>query len=222
MSHAAPIRLRRLHPTAITRSVPCDEGLAMRLLRHQTKNALQRIIAQVSATELRATEAGSALADEIERRIRLSARVSDALFGLTQSPGPFDARLDGLCQSVVALMSDGVQMIRTDVNVSGICPEALETTVLQIAHEMVTNAIKHGLHMRLSGEIVVMFRGKRPGLPPNGLSLEVRDNGWGPEKAGFQEGLAVLQLLAQQQGGYVELVREPGWTISRLFIPAMS
>jgi two-component sensor histidine kinase len=222
MSHAVLARLRHLPSPAMLRpaqAVPSDDVLPMRLLRHHTKNALQRIIAQVANTGLRATPAGNTLADEIEHRIRLSARISDALFGLTETPGPLDARLSSLCHAVVALMADPVQTIQTSVQIVGRCPASLAATVLQITHEMMTNAVKHGLHMRLAGEIEVTLDIDRPASALGGLNLVVRDNGWGPDKPGFNEGLAVLELMAERHGGTVELVRELGWTVSRLHIP---
>ena len=220
MSHAALTPLRRVTSPAMTRPGPEDEVLTMRMLRHHTKNALQRIIAQVASADLRATPAGDILADEIERRIRLSARVSDALFGLTETPAPLAGRLTTLTQSVVALMADQVQTIQTTAQVRGVCPPSLETMVVQVAHEMVTNAVKHGLHMRLTGVIEVIVEGRRPGEPFKGTTLLVRDDGWGPDKPGFSEGMTVLELMAGRHGGAVDLVREQGWTVSRLTIPA--
>ena len=220
MSHAAPTRLRQLPPASVTSSGLVGDELGMRVLRHQTKNALQRIIAQIAMSDVRATPAGNTLADELERRIRLSAKVSDALFGLTEKPGPLPERLTSLCRSAVSLMADEVQTIETTVHVIGTCPERLETTVLQVVHEMVTNAVKHGLHMRLAGEIMVTLQGKKAGLAFDGLSLEVRDNGWGPEKRGFGEGMTTLALMAERHGGRVSLARQEGWTAARLHIPA--
>ncbi len=219
MSHAALACLRHMPSPAMTRPERADEALPMRLLRHHTKNALQRIIAQVANTELRSTPEGNTLADEVEHRIRLSARISDALFGLTGAPGPLDLRLDTLCRAVVALMADPVQTIETSVQIAGLCPSRLIATVLQTTHEMLTNAVKHGLHMRLTGQITVTLEIDRPASRQGSLTLAVRDNGWGPDKPGFNEGLAVMELMAEQHGGTVELVRELGWTVSRLHIP---
>lgn len=224
MSHAAIARLRQPPSPALTRPSQAGanaaaEALSMRLLRHHTKNALQRIIAQVANAELRATPAGNTLADEIEQRIRLSARISDTLFGLTETPGPLDKRLSSLCHAVVELMADPVQTIQTSVQIAGRCPASLTAIVVQTTHEMVTNAVKHGLHMRLVGEIAVTLEIDRLVSRLGGLTLAVRDNGWGPDKPGFNEGLAVLELMAKQHGGTVQLVRELGWTVSRLRIP---
>ena len=220
MSHAALMRLRQIPTAALTQPDPLDDALGMRLLRHHTKNALQRLIAQIANSDLRAMPGGEALAEDLERRIRLSARVSDALFGLTEAPGPLQARLTLLSRSVVELMADEVQTINTTVHVIGDCPGRFEATVLQVAHEMVTNAVKHGLHMRLAGEIELVLHGKRPGAPYTGVALVVRDNGWGPERRGFGEGLSTLELIAQRHGGRVDLVRQAGWTEARLQIPA--
>lgn len=222
MSHATRLPLRRIVSPAMTRPGLEEDVLTMRMLRHHTKNALQRIIAQVTSTELRATPAGNVLADEVERRIRLSACISDALFGFTAVPSPLATRLVTLSRSVVSLMSDQVQTIGTTVDVSGTCPPTIEATIVQAAHEMVTNAVKHGLHMRLTGEIEVTVEGRRPGSPSAGVTLVVRDDGWGPDKPGFNEGMTVLELMAERHGGTVDLVRERGWTVSRLAIPAFA
>ena len=78
------------------------EPLEMRQLRHQTKNALQRILGVLMATP---QDAGGAWLEDVGRRVRLSAEISDALFGLTRAPGPMQGRLETLAGAVVALMS---------------------------------------------------------------------------------------------------------------------
>jgi hypothetical protein len=50
--------------------------LAFRLPRHHMNNALQRIIVQCEQAALRRTAAGAALADDVRRRIILSAQIS--------------------------------------------------------------------------------------------------------------------------------------------------
>lgn len=230
MSHPLPRRQQNMvSPMSRTlRSVqllPQGEALAMRQLRHQTKNALQRIIAQVAACDLRATVAGGLLADQVERRIMLSARVSDALFGLTEQPGPLHQRLQSLCESTVALLGDIEQTLHVEVAVAGQCSASVEATVLQVAHEMVGNAVKHGMHMRLTGRVVVTVQAQRPAI--SGVLLTVSDDGWGadafgdaPPKPGYEQaGLSIMQALADQHDGTVELSRENGWTVARLHLP---
>ena len=214
MSHTSP---RRLSPVAspMTKLEPSADAIAMRQLRHQTKNALQRIIAQVTATNLRATPAGDQLADEIERRICLSAKVSDALFGLTACPGTLDQRLSSLARSTIKLMADAEQSIDVDVAVVGSCPAVLEETVVKIAYEMLTNAVKHGMHMRLVGKITVRVRGNRDGS----TTMLVSDDGWGPSEESRGEGWPIMNCLAERHGGTVSLDRTDGWTVARLHLP---
>ncbi len=217
MPDALPSRLTRLPmPVPLTPPEPTADAVAMRQLRHQTKNALQRIIAWISTTELRATPEGCVLAEEIERRIRLSARISDALFGLTAVPEPMERRLAALSEAVVSLLTETEQTIRTEVSVAGSCPAAYETTVVQVAHEMLGNAIKHGMHMRLMGQITVRLHAQADGA----VTLEVCDDGWGPCGAEEGQGLPIMQALADRHRGTVSLSRKNGWTVARLSLPA--
>ena len=212
MHHASTVQLHRSEP-AVTRAQP--QELAMRHLRHQTKNALQRIIAQVAQTDLRATADGNALADDIERRIFLSARISDALFGMTESPPPISQRLTALSEATVALLADRDQAIAVTAAAAGRCPPAYEATVLQVAHEMVVNAVKHGMHMRITGQIAVRLFADARGR----TALLVRDDGWGPCAAAAGEGMPLMQALAASLDGRVSLSRNDGWTIARLDLP---
>ncbi len=219
MSHTSPASMRfpaaMMAPVLMTQREPSADALAMRQLRHETKNALQRIIAQVAASDLRATHAGAALADDIERRICLSARVSDALFGFTAHPGTLQGRLASLCDATVKLLADQVQTIDVETSVTGSCPASLETTVVRIAHEMVSNAVKHGMHMRLVGRIAVRVRSEGNGT----TVLRVSDNGWGPAGDGAGEGLPIMRCLAEREGGRVTIERADGWTVASLILP---
>ena len=214
MSHTSP---RRLNPVAspMTPLEPSADAIAMRQLRHQTKNALQRIIAQISATNLRATPAGNALADELERRICLSAKVSDALFGLTAYPGTLDQRLSSLARATIKLMADTEQAIDADVAVIGSCPAGLQETIVKVAYEMLANAVKHGMHMRLVGKITVRVQGNRDGS----TTLLVSDDGWGPSEGSDGEGSPIMRCLAERHGGAISIDRTDGWTVARLHLP---
>ena len=68
-------------------------NLDMRQLRHHTKNALARILAQVSS-QLSNSSASRRVANDVERRVLLTASISDALFGLTRTPGPIRRAID--------------------------------------------------------------------------------------------------------------------------------
>lgn len=180
-----------------------DGRTELQLLRHLTKNALQRILGQVLETPgIEASPAGRALAGEIERRIKLSAAISDALFGLTQSPGTLSARLRSLCQSVIDLYADPAQMIGLEVTVECSLPGALEPNLLGIVQELVGNAVKHGMHMRLMGRITLHLESD----PHGSALLTVANDGWpiGDERAAG-EGLELVAELAAAVGGRMEI-----------------
>ncbi|MGI4793217.1 MAG: ATP-binding protein [Janthinobacterium lividum] len=182
-----------------------------RQLRHQTKNALTSILAQVSAG-MTSPEACRRTAADVERRILLTAQISDALFGLTRAPGPFAQRLGSLCDGVVGLASETDQYVTVSCCVSAEPPVAMAETVLRVAHEFVANAVKHGMHMRLLGRIEVSIA-----TMDAGLVLTVVDDGWGcgmTPSAG--EGLSVAHALATAIGGEVSLRRVGDRTISEM------
>ena len=183
-----------------------------RQLRHHTKNALQRILIQITrCRELQETVHGQRLFDDLERRIFLSSTVSDALFGLTGTPGPLATRLQQLCDALIDLLGDSDQLLRATVTVDAAVPAVLDDTVLRIAHELVGNAIKHGLYARSVGKITV-----KVGTGPGGqVRLQVMDDGWGfgcaPERG---EGMRLAQMLATGCGGTVELRCGGGLTVA--------
>src|SRR5689334_25003887 len=100
-----------VQPGPFEADAPLD--LDLRQLRHHTKNALQRIIGLISEIPgLCDTPAGEQVARELEHRIRLSATISNALFGLTESPGPMADRLRQLAGAIVDMMRAADQVIR--------------------------------------------------------------------------------------------------------------
>ena len=218
MSHTLPAARLSPAPAMMTQCDAPTETVAMRQLRHQTKNALQRIIAQIAAANLRSTSAGAQLADELERRICLSAKVSDALFGLTANPGRLGDRLTALCDATVKLLALQEQTIAVTVTVTGRCPQVLDATLVKVAHEMVGNAVKHGMHMRLVGRIDVQVRSS----PSGSIVLRVCDDGWGPMGDRVGEGLPIMQCLAEAERGRITIDRADGWTVARLTLPSLA
>ena len=189
--------------------------LDFRQLRHQTKNALTRILAQI-ADCTPANDSSRRVANELERRILLTAEISDALFGLTRAPGPLGERLENLCRGIIELASDPDQYITLECSVRahGV-PHELAETILRVAHELVGNAVKHGMHMRLVGRISVQVA-----LERGGVQLEVSDNGWGCGREPCPgEGMTVAAMLAEQHGGRVALRRRGELTVATLWLP---
>ena len=187
------------------------ETLDMRQLRHQTKNALQRILGVLMATP----QAGGEWAEDAGRRIRLSAEISDSLFGLTQAPGSMQTRLENLAAAVVSLMSVPGQAIGVQVLVTGDCPAGLRRTVIQVAQEFIANAMKHGFHARAHGTLRISLSGAQ-GLP---VRLLVSDDGWGLDTGSTHgEGMGIAEALALRLGGTIRL-RWRGVTEAELLLP---
>jgi two-component sensor histidine kinase len=193
-----------------------DADVALRQLRHQTKNALQRILCHVAnQSGLTDSAAGRALARDLERRIHLVATVSDALFGFTKAPDPLEQRLISLGRSVVELLCDPGQLIDVDVIVQGHCPRSLDEVIVRVAHELVGNAVKHGMHVRLVGRIDIAVR-----TVGQMTTLTVSDDGWGySANAQPGEGLSVAMALAEPFGGTLQMRRDRDRTHVSLTLP---
>jgi two-component sensor histidine kinase len=192
-----------------------DGDIDLRQLRHHTKNTLQRILGLIAeAPGLCDTPAGERIAQELEYRITLSADISNALFGLTGAPGSMAGRLRRLAGAVVDMMRDADQMIRVGVSVRGNCPADLREAVLRSAHELLGNAVKHGMKGRPHGRISVRLISE-----PDRTVLTVVDNGWGfsgtPRNG---EGLSLARGFALRHGGSLSLECVDG-TVATLELP---
>lgn len=190
--------------------------LGVREMRHHVGNTVQNIIAQLETTKLRKTAAGAVLVEDLESRLILSVRILDVLFGWSVASSSIQRDLEWLAGATVSLLSDEEQRIRTEVKVVGDCPESLILMVLHVAHEMVTNAVKHGMRMRLVGDIVVLLRTFADGR----LALTVCDDGWGPGSVEVGEGHSIMTGWARQYGGSVSLIRNDTWTVATLLVPS--
>jgi two-component sensor histidine kinase len=177
--------------------------------RHQTKSALQRIICLIlDEPVLSLTRAGRDAAEDLVRRIDISAAISDALFGLTHSPFPLPERITSLVDSLIALHADIEQSIALDLRITDGVAISLEreSLILQIIHEIVLNALKHGMYMRLVGTITIEIRPARCG----GLTMSICNDGWAMDpRLSRNEGLSIVWDLAAQEGGEVNLVARP-------------
>jgi two-component sensor histidine kinase len=202
-------------PSVPETDAPSAEEIDIRQLRHHTKNTLQRLIGLLSDVPgLTDTPAGEKLARELEYKIQLSAEISNALFGLTSAPGSMAERLRNLAGAMVELMRDPDQVIRTGVSVKGCCPPELREAVVRTAHELIGNAMKHGMKGRTTGRIAVRLVSEA-----GETTLTITDNGWGFEGAPkMGEGLALAHTFAEQSGGSLELDGADG-TVATLRLP---
>jgi two-component sensor histidine kinase len=192
-----------------------EHDIDLRQLRHHTKNTLQRILGLIAeAPGLCDTPEGEKIAQELEYRIGLSATISNALFGLTGAPGSMADRLRKLAGAVVDMMRDADQLIRVGVLVRGSCPLGSREAVLRSAHELIGNAVKHGMKGRSSGRIAI-----RLVTGEDFTTLTVVDNGWGftgTPRSG--EGLALARRFAARHGGSLTMDGEDG-TVATLELP---
>ncbi|MFL5286158.1 MAG: ATP-binding protein [Rhodopila sp.] len=202
-----------VQPGPLDADAPLD--LDLRQLRHHTKNALQRIISLITEIPgLCDTPAGEQIARELEHRIRLSAAISNALFGLTEAPGSMADRLRQLAGAVVDMMRAADQVVRVGVSVRGCCPPALQQAVIRGANELLGNALKHGLKNRPTGRILV-----RLVTEGTTTTLSVIDNGWGfGGTLGHGEGLSLARGFAERHGGTLRLENADG-TVATLELP---
>jgi two-component sensor histidine kinase len=191
------------------------QDIDLRQLRHHTKNTLQRILGLIAtAPGLCDTPAGLKIAQELEYRIALSATISNALFGLTSAPGSIAERLRQLAGAVVDMMRDADQVIRVGVSVRGSCPAILFEAILRTTHELLGNAVKHGMNGRANGRISIRL------LTENDCTvLTVADNGWGFAGAPrLGEGLALARSFAERRGGTLDVAGVDG-TVATLELP---
>ncbi len=187
-----------------------------RQLRHLTKNALQRILATISqTTELQATIAGRALSEDLQQRILTAAKLSDALFGLARHPGGLRERLLDLSNGLISLLGEDAASIRVVVSVQcGACTTS-DDLLVRVAHELVGNAIKHGMHQRLLGEVRITVQAE-----PGQIVLTVTDDGWGFDRGSVSgEGLSLVDALLHPVGGTQQLRRTGQLTVARICIP---
>lgn len=203
-----------LNPAAV--AAPASTDASFRQLRHQTKNALQGILSQIAqCRDLQSTAYGQRLVGDLERRVRLSSAVSDALFGVTSRPGPLPERLRFLSDATVELLADPDQIVRVEVAADPAVPGALHDVVLRIAHEFVGNAVKHGLHARMVGAITVRVTREAR----RGVRVQVADDGWGFHCVpSHGEGMRLAALLAAEHRGVVSLSRQAGLTVAEAML----
>ena len=180
------------------------QDIDLRQLRHHTKNTLQRILGLIAeAPGLSDTPAGEKIAQDLEYRISLSANISNALFGLTGVP-----RLDGRTATAtcrgVGRDDAGRGSDHPDRRVGAwhIAPSGCATRSFARTHELVGNAVKHGMKGRSAGRIAVRLISDR-----HGTTLTVADNGWGfSGTPRLGEGLSLARGFADRHGGSLHLM----------------
>jgi len=191
------------------------QDIDLRQLRHHTRNTLQRMIGLIGEVPgLHDTPEGERIARELAHRICLSATISNALFGLTDVPASMAKRLRQLAGAMVDMMRAADQTLSIGVSVRGSCPEHLREAVMRTAHELIGNAVKHGMRARPSGRISVRLVSQKVGT-----TLSIVDDGWGfTGRTREGEGLALARTFAVRHGGSLRLNDAAG-TAATLELP---
>lgn len=191
--------------SALATAPIATKQIALRQLRHLTRNALQQVIGQIENTPaLQEGRGGRGVAQDLVRRIKASVAVSDCLFGLTAETAPLEERLRGLCDNLLVLFAEHDLAIRIEISVRGECPAELGDAVIGIAHEFVGNALRHGMYARAAGRVLVRLVSSA-----ERTTLSVCDDGWGLEGGGRPgEGLVLAREMAARHGGHISLRRE--------------
>jgi two-component sensor histidine kinase len=123
-------------------------------------------------------------------------------------------RLRQLAGAMVDMMRSANQTVRIGVLVRGTCPSHLREAVIRTAHELIGNAVKHGMRDRLSGRIVVRLVSQ-----PAVTTLAIVDDGWGFDgRPGDGEGLALARSFAAKHGGSLRLDSNDG-VVATLELP---
>jgi two-component sensor histidine kinase len=187
-----------------------------RQLRQMTKNALQRILATISETsDLHGTRAGRALSEDLQERILTAAKLSDALFGFVRHPGSLRDRLLAVSDGLVDLLGDDAATIRVAVAVQCHASAAQDDLLVRVAHELIGNSIKHGMHQRLLGRIRIEAQEE-----DGQIILTVTDDGWGLDRDPTSgEGLSIVDALLRPVNGTCQLRRAGQLTVARVTIP---
>ncbi|MGE4481245.1 ATP-binding protein [Acidocella sp.] len=158
------------------------------------------------APELTDHAHGRKLAQDLIDRICLSADIADALFSVLSVHGGIEARLRLLTRALVRVFSAPGQDIEIRIDVDTDPWKHHAEIILQITHELVSNAVRHGLRGYMTGTIAIMLQRGRH----DAVRLIVSDNGRGfAARAEPGEGLRIVQDLVARNGGTLTLP-EPG------------
>lgn len=165
---------------------------------------------------LQTTPEGRDLAADLERRICEAAATTDRLFAAGVAAVPMRERLRSLGVGMIALFAAADQEITLEVEVAGDCPEVRHDVIVRVAHELVGNALKHGMALLRQGTIEIALITASDGT----TRLAVRDNGWGLlEHSHAGDGCALVRALAAPHGGDLVLSRRDQWTEAVVTLP---
>lgn len=191
-----------------------EKEVLLREVHHRVKNNLQIITSLLHMQGTSQVEAVRNLLAESEARIRSIALVHENLYR-AESFACID--VDTYLNSVMAALQQTYGAYHTTIRVveHGVhLPIDTATPFGLIVNELVSNALKHAFPDDRAGTITVSLRE----VPPDGLLLEIRDDGIGvPASVDYKNpqsmGLQLVYSLSSQLGDAFEVDRDGGTTI---------
>jgi PAS domain S-box-containing protein len=203
-----------------------EKEVLLKEIHHRVKNNLQVIssLLDLQSDHVRDPQAGKAF-ENSRSRIRSLSLIHEHLYqskNLAQID--FGDYMRHLFDDLLRSYQHPAATITTQVNVTGSGGSGgvwldVQTAVLcgLIINELISNALKHAFPDGRAGQICLDLHAEN-----NGLVLQVSDNGVGlPEEVDFQQaeslGLQLVNMLAHQLKGTIELERKEGATFKLYF-----
>lgn len=198
-----------------------EKEVLLREVHHRVKNNLQ-VIASLLSLQAGFIEdpKGQAMFADRRYRIHSMALIHQSLYqSESMAQSDFGAYLHALARDLFRVYAIDGERIRLAASVDNI-PLTLDTAIpcALLAHELVSNCLKHAFPHGEAGHIWGTFRRQ----PEGQLQLQVRDNGVGLPDAVTPDtvesfGLQLVDILREQLRATLELQRHPGTTVTSTF-----
>jgi PAS domain S-box-containing protein len=198
-----------------------EKEVLLREVHHRVKNNLQVISSLLSLQAGFIDDPrGQALFADCRYRIHAMALIYQSLYqSENMAQIDFGAYLQALARDLFRAYTIDGERIRLTAAVENI-PLTIDAAVpcALLAHELVSNCLKHAFPHGQAGLICVTFRRE----PDEKLQLQVRDNGVGlsdavaPHTVG-SFGLQLVDILCAQLHATIEVQRQPGTTVTVTF-----